>query len=144
MKITDIFNSGKITSTKKKGKAGDVGSADFGSLLDEPQEASSAEEAAPTSQVLGANILYSQALYSEVEVQRRHVHRGNRLLDNLDGIKRQMLDGELSYDSLVRVKEELKYAPQNTTDRNLQEIIKEIELRAEVEIAKLERINNLV
>jgi hypothetical protein len=143
MKITDIFNNGKIASTKRKGRAGGTSDIEFGSLMEE-SETSEVASTAPSGGILGAGLVLPQALYSDVEVARKHISRGNRILDNLDEIRTQLLSGELSYDGLLRLKDEIKYAPQGEYDAKLQSIIKEIELRAEVEIAKIERVNNLV
>ncbi|MDA1090901.1 MAG: hypothetical protein O3A85_11400 [Proteobacteria bacterium] len=64
---------------------------------------------------------------------------GNDLLSHLDGLRMAILDGVLSKDKLTELAHNLRQKRQNSDDPRLNEIIDEIELRAEVEVAKLTR-----
>ncbi|HIM25535.1 MAG TPA: hypothetical protein EYM29_08005 [Rhodospirillales bacterium] len=64
---------------------------------------------------------------------------GDDLLNRLDDLRLAILDGVLSKDKLTELAHNLRQKRQNSDDPKLNEIINEIELRAEVEVAKLTR-----
>jgi len=61
---------------------------------------------------------------------------GDDLLNRLDDLRLAILDGVLSKDKLTELAHNLRQKRQNSDDPKLNEIIDEIELRAEVEVAK--------
>ena len=64
---------------------------------------------------------------------------GDDLLNRFDDLRLAILDGVLSKDKLTELAHNLRQKRQNSDDPKLNEIINEIELRAEVEVAKLTR-----
>jgi hypothetical protein len=64
---------------------------------------------------------------------------GDDLLNRLDDLRLAILDGVLSKDKPTELAHNLRQKRQNSDDHKLNEIINEIELRAEVEVAKLTR-----
>lgn len=70
----------------------------------------------------------------------RAVRRGEAILDQLDQLRREMLVGAVSRDGLVALADTLgkRDRDENAADPHLEELIAEIELRAQVELAKLE------
>ena len=64
---------------------------------------------------------------------------GDDLLNRLDDLRLAILDGVLSKDKLTELAHNLRQKRQNSDDPKLNEIIDEIELRVEVEVAKLTR-----
>jgi hypothetical protein len=64
---------------------------------------------------------------------------GVNILDRLDDLRHQVLAGAVSKERLVDLARSLRGRRHTTDDARLKEIIDEIELRAEVEIAKLTR-----
>ena len=64
---------------------------------------------------------------------------GDDLLNRLDDLRLAILDGVLSKDKLTEIAHNLRQKRQNSDDPKLNEIIDEIEIRAEVEVAKLTR-----
>ena len=64
---------------------------------------------------------------------------GDDLLDRLDDLRLGILLGAYSKDKLAELAQRLRQKRDNSEDRKLNEIIAEIELRVEVEIAKLTR-----
>ena len=64
---------------------------------------------------------------------------GDDLLNRLDDLRLAILDGVLSKDKLTELAHNLRQKRQNSDDPKLNEIINEIELRVEVEVAKLTR-----
>jgi hypothetical protein len=69
--------------------------------------------------------------------RRRAARRGRDLLDALDGLKAAILAGRIAPDRLLRLRAILTERRLDTDDPGLDELIGHIELRAEVELAKL-------
>ena len=64
---------------------------------------------------------------------------GDELLESLDEIRLAILSGTISKDRLAGLAQRLREKRQTCDDPRLNDIIDEIELRAEVEVAKLTR-----
>lgn len=79
----------------------------------------------------------------EIEERRRKrqrgVHRGLNILDTLDEIKLEMLAGRLSPNQILKLLGSLDAREPDSGDPKLNGILDEIELRARVELAKLQR-----
>ena len=75
----------------------------------------------------------------EKEVRRKLVKRGNALLEKLEEIRDALLCGYIDKDELIEISRMVKEKQLDTTDEKLKEIMAEIELRVEVELAKLTR-----
>ncbi|WP_349370850.1 flagellar assembly protein FliX [Salinarimonas sp.] len=71
------------------------------------------------------------------ERRRRAAQRGRELLDGLDRLKAAILSGRVAPDDLAQIARRLGERREATGDPRLDEILAQIELRAEVEIAKL-------
>jgi hypothetical protein len=71
--------------------------------------------------------------------RRRSVVRGRSLLDALDGLKAALLSGRISATDLARLTTALAQSRETTGDAGLDEVIAHIDLRAQVEFAKLEQ-----
>jgi len=61
------------------------------------------------------------------------------MLDQLDELRHGLLDGSISEESLGHRSKLVRAKRENVDDPQLMEVLDEIELRAEVELAKLER-----
>ena len=70
---------------------------------------------------------------------RRAMDRGEDLLDKLNELRLAILVGAVPKDRLAALAQAVRARQRDTTDPRLAEILAEIELRAEVEIAKLTR-----
>lgn len=77
-----------------------------------------------------------QEVDDPVEKRRRAAQRGRTLLDQLDQLKAAMLAGKVSTAALQRIAEQLR-GRSPSADPQLDDILAHIELRAEVELAKL-------
>jgi N-acetylglucosamine kinase-like BadF-type ATPase len=74
------------------------------------------------------------------EHQRKQAKaHGDDLLDQLEAVRRWILAGAVPKDKLAELARQLRAQRRRTDDPRLEAIIDEIELRAEVEIAKLTR-----
>jgi hypothetical protein len=93
-----------------------------------------------TAGVMGVDALLAlQDVGGPLERKRRAVRRAGRILDILDEVKLALLDGELSLGQLERLRRAIRDERGLTDDPKLEEVLDEIELRAAVEMAKLEQ-----
>ena len=91
------------------------------------------------SGVMGVEALLAlQDIGTPTERRRRAVGRAGRILDVLDEIKVALLDGDLSGGDLDRLRRAVREERAGTDDPKLEAVLEEIELRAAVEVAKLE------
>lgn len=72
--------------------------------------------------------------------RRRQMQRGYRLLDDLDRIKAALLSGAVPTSELLRLAAALGEAREQSGDPGLDEVLAHIDLRAQVELAKLGRV----
>lgn len=138
--VMKVSNSGpvkaaaKSTSKKKSDKAGD-----FSSHLERSSASDGHSEVVETKPVASMDgILSLQEVpdASEDEKRRALYQRGEDILDRLGEIQREILSGAISVDRLQNLAQTLRARRESVEDERLQQIIDEIELRAEVEIAK--------
>jgi Class II flagellar assembly regulator len=71
------------------------------------------------------------------ERKRRSVKRGNEILDALDRLKAALLSGRVSTAELQAIAARLAERKELSGDPRLDELVSHIELRAQVELAKL-------
>jgi hypothetical protein len=102
---------------------------------------------APASTALGAAaplasldaLLALQELPDPTERRRRALRRGHRLLDHLDELRLALIDGEIPLTTLQGLRGQLRQRGDLPDDDPLlAALLGEIELRVEVELAKLE------
>jgi hypothetical protein len=142
MKILNVDSAKSTRSAKKKAKTGKTGKgSEFAEQL---KEAAAAE--APAS-VESAAINPAEAVLAVQETNDATQERsrglalkyGNGVLDRLDNLRHEILGGAVPKESLALLARKMRAERQTSSDPRLNEIINEIELRAEVEIAKLTR-----
>ena len=73
----------------------------------------------------------------EREIRKKLIKRGYSLLEKLEEIRDALLLGYMSKDKLIETARMVKEHQAESSDPKLQEIMAEIELRVEVELAKL-------
>lgn len=111
------------------------------------REMSSANDGAAAPRSLGGAPLVPavdllRALYQDddgARQRRQLVDRGEDLLDRLDGLRVALLAGRLSRPEIEALAAAVSSRRQECSDPALASILSDIELRAEVEIAKLRR-----
>lgn len=69
----------------------------------------------------------------------RAVERGSRILDDLDDLKIALLEGRISADQLNRIVNQMSAQREQSGDNRLEDVLDGIDLRAQVELAKLGR-----
>lgn len=99
---------------------------------------------ASASQALSAagpldTLIALQADEEPGERKRRQARRGHDLLDGLDRLKAALLGGRVQLSELERLKTMLSARRETTDDPRLDDVLAHIELRAAVELAKLQR-----
>lgn len=92
--------------------------------------------AAPVSRL--DSLLTLQEVEERPDDRQQAVQWGNEVLDRLDEIRMGLLLGRLSRSNLLALRGKIKESRKNMTDLTLKGLLDDIELRAEVELAKLE------
>jgi len=138
MKVTGTGGVGQTGGSRgPKAAGGDGFRLPDGSA---PAATSQASGVAATNAVMGVEALLAlQDIGGPLERRRRAVGRASRLLDTLDEIKIALLEGQLDAGDLQRLERAIRDQRAATDDPRLEELLDEIETRAAVELAKLER-----
>ncbi len=137
MRIVDQKTVNSVNGTRGGRSAGAAGGTRF--TLDAGTTAAKLESHAPISILGGLEALIAiQSEDTSRERKRRSVRRGQGMLDVLDELKLALLGGHLPADLQRRLSATLREAGESG-DPQLDGILDAIELRAEVELAKLKQ-----
>lgn len=138
MKI-DRTSSPNAAPVRRKDRGAGSSGAGFSDALKDSGGSSSAEVAAGGS-IGGLDALLAlQEVPEEAQGRAKARQHGQRLLDLLDELRAGLLEGRFPDAALTHLAEEVDRAREKTDDPQLNGILDEIELRARVELAKLER-----
>ena len=137
-------DSTKSVKSSKKAKKTDS-DANFASHLAEyvsdGESAATSSVESPTN-VAGVNSIFSVQNTNGVddrEQKRRMIQQGENILDRLEEIRDGILTGSISKQRLIDLAQMVRNRRERGGDPRLTTILDEIELRAEVELAKLFR-----
>lgn len=112
-------------------------------VLSEPESSQQTAPAAPSRDVGGIDALIAlQGIEDPAERRRRAVTRGRAALDVLDELKLALLGGTVDAHVMNRLKAAAAALKDSAGDPELDAVLAEIELRAEVELAKMAPIPN--
>ncbi len=137
MKIDPLANRG-LSPPRRKQRAEGAASVDFAKqLADEAPASGAASGGASLGQV--DSLLALQEVSDSLTVDGRARKRGEDLLDELEKLRLGLLAGTMPREQLVRLNRLLAEQREQVADPRLAAIVAEIELRAAVELAKLER-----
>lgn len=141
MKVTKTGGAKEASSSRKATKP----SADDGAFVEALRGASGTEsaEAAQTTGGVGP----VNGIFAVEQTQDATDHRsrglmmeyGNDLIDQLDRIRMGLVAGAISKDRLQDIAKRLRERKITSDDPQLNDLIQDVELRVEVEIAKLTR-----
>jgi len=93
--------------------------------------------------LMGVDALIAlQDVGGPLERKRRAVRRAGFILDVLDEIRIALIDGTVRSSDLDRLRRAVRDERAITEDPKLEAVLNEIELRAAVEVAKLEQANH--
>ena len=141
MKISKVGGAKEAAPGRKKDK---VSGSDSG-FADQLKGTQGSEGAAPMVESAGVGAVESVFALQEIpdatDGRSRAILRdyGNDILERLDDLRLGILNGVYSKDRLAELAQNLRKKRLDSDDPRLNEIIDAIELRAEVEIAKLTR-----
>lgn len=141
MSINKIDGPGGVKpgAPKRAGSSGATGGTSFASLLQGPEKAASQVTQAPPVAALDA-MLAVQAVDEQGggrQNRQRAFRRGSNLLEKLEEIRTGLLTGSIPKDRLQALAQALRSERLAVEDPRLAEVLAEIELRCEVELAKL-------
>jgi MoaA/NifB/PqqE/SkfB family radical SAM enzyme len=138
MKV-DQTRRNSLPGVKPSSGSRGVKSSNFDSLLISEQKI---DAVASTNRISSVDAVVSmQEITDDNKDERGAKNRANLILDKLEDIRMGLLLGEIPKSNLEELSKVLKVARENSVDSKLLEIIDDIELRARIEIAKLEIIN---
>jgi hypothetical protein len=132
--------------TKSTSSGGAARRASSGSAFSLPGSGSISNAAAPSAARPLADVASLLALQTvDVVTPRstqrgRMVRRGKRLLDVLDDIKISLLGGSFDGGTIANLEAAIVEAREKTDDESLEAVLDAVELRARVELAKLQRM----
>ena len=140
MKLTGIGGAsaaGPASKTAKTGKTSGSGFADSLASLDQAEESQGVESPATVSGIAALLVTQSVGDAVEREARKRAVEYGNDLLDKLEELRHGLLLGHIPKEKLISMAQMVRSRRENIADPHLSELLNEIELRVEVELAKL-------
>ena len=131
----------KVKKTENKADAG-LGEGGFDALIAShgAAETDGAAAASPTQSIAAVDALLA---VQETEdptqgpARKRMRVRANKILDMLDDLRSAMLGGQLTVGHMIDVADVVASHRENITDPALTNIMDEIDLRAQVELAKM-------
>jgi hypothetical protein len=136
--IEKVGYSKPVTSARNLRKAGSADAAAFASALSSAEAAQATESAAPIAPMTSIGLLGIQEMGEEETQRRRAYKRGRLTIDALEKLRDGLLMGAVPLSTLRSLEKLVKEERAITHDLTLNGILDEIELRAAVEIAKLE------
>jgi hypothetical protein len=139
MKVTGPDSTQKTSGTKKTSKAGSAGGVQFGSLLGVGETEAPAHTSA-TGVIAGIDTLLAAQEADDPEqraTRKRMRTRGEDVLKQLDKLRLGMLTGTLSVGNLLDIADVVASHRERINDPQLSSILDEIDLRAQIEIAKM-------
>ena len=138
MKV-DQTRRNSLPGVKPSSGSRGVKSSNFDSLLVSEQKI---DPVASTNRISSVDaVVGMQEITDDNKDERGAKNRANLILDKLEDIRMGLLLGEIPKSNLEELSKVLKVARENLVDTKLLEIIDDIELRAKIELAKLEMIN---
>ncbi len=143
-RMTRIEGTGPLlppTTLRRASKTSSAGGTDFAKHLDgadESEGAAAAQETAALNTVAG--VLGIQEVDDALSRAARGKARAEDILDKLEDLRDALLLGVLSKDRLIALARTVASRKMTVSDPRLAEILDEIDLRAQVELAKFDRL----
>jgi len=143
MKVSNVGSAAPASGARRTDKTASKGNSDFKQVLAGAIDA--ADEPAVIDAPSGVAVVDSLLAVQSVgeagdrESRRRLVRRGEEILDRLEELRHDLLIGVVPKDRLAAMAQMVRARRENCADPQLGALLDEIELRAEVELAKLSR-----
>jgi Class II flagellar assembly regulator len=140
----EIKGTGRIetASVRRKASAGASGGGNFS--VSETPESHAGIVAGPGPIAALDSILMLQGMDDSTSGQSRGRARGEQLLDLLDSVRDGLLAGGIPRATLNKLAAAVTRRHDSFADPKLQDVLDQIELRAHVELAKLEQADRRV
>lgn len=139
MQVNEINKNQGLNKTSKTTKTSTTSGTSFSAYLEEsmkpqttPLEASG--NIAATDALLAAQMVEGD---EKKEQKKKQLERGEGLLSRLEEIRDALLQGTISKERLAEIARFVRERQIKGEDERLNEVLAEIELRVEVELAKL-------
>lgn len=137
IKVNDINKTNELSGNKSAKRSGDGPS--FSSFLNQTAKTQN-NAVSGVSNISVTDAIFAAQMVSgeeEREIRKKLVKRGSQLIDKLEEIRDALLLGYIETDKLIDISRMIKEKQADTNDERLKELMSEIELRVEVELAKL-------
>ncbi len=132
-----VTQTGRVSRTNKSSS---TSGATFGDPMAGVEETSGISGTSSASGIMGIEQLVGLQEVDDALSQRRRANQhGGEILDRLDELRLQILEGRLSKERLMQLARVVSARRATVMDPHLIEILDEIDLRAQVEIAKFTR-----
>ena len=125
------------TDKKKKSDSSSASGTQFKDYLSSGDGAKGSEESKSASEV--QSFLFMQEVSDEDVHRHKAIQQGKKTLQALEQLHRDLLLGHVPEATLRNLESTINRQREQFTDPRLKELLDEIELRAAVELAKLER-----
>ena len=123
-------------SVRRTARAGSTRSGDFARHLDSPGASAGVAGGNPVGTVNA--LLALQEVDDSLNGRAKARQRAADILDELDQLRDGLLAGTLPREAIVRLAQLVRSRRPDVDDPRLKDVLDEIELRAEVELAKLD------
>lgn len=139
MKVNNTKGTTSVSKNKKSGKSKGTSSVSFDAMVDALTGAERVDSTAATSATSSVSSVDSDASSHSSYVPSDAKGRGGYMLDNLEQLEKDILSGSAS-DAVEKLKTalETEVVDMDKISPKLQKILDEIEMRASVEVAKME------
>ncbi|MGL4636735.1 MAG: flagellar assembly protein FliX [Beijerinckiaceae bacterium] len=135
MRVTDKNPAGPVNGSAAPRQAAGAGARFSLGSTESAKSTASTQAAAPAGALDG--LIALQAAGDSLERRKRAARRGRGLLDGLDDLKLALLSGRISESALANLSQQLRQKRETVDDPQLDELLAHIDLRAEVELAKI-------
>lgn len=136
----EIKSTGRVGSSSVRRAANSGTSSDSGFKVSETAEQARAQVVSGPGPIAAVeSILTLQGIDDSTSGRSRGLAHGERLLDMLDEVRDGLLAGGIPRATLNRLATAVSKRQEGFADPKLQGVLDEIELRARVELAKLEQ-----
>jgi hypothetical protein len=136
MKIDPTGPARGAGSVRRTDRAGSTRSGEFARHLDSPGASAGVNGGSPVGTVNA--LLALQEVDDSLNGRAKARQRAADILDELDQLRDGLLAGTLPRESIVRLAQIVRSRRPDVDDPRLKDVLDEIELRAEVELAKLD------
>lgn len=140
MKVSGPGSTQSSGSVRRARRGGEGESAKFADQIRGEESVASASVSAATPLTPLDALLAVQEAGTSTQGRSKGLSRGTRMLDLLDDVRHGLLRGAIPVSKLESLLTAVKSQRDHVDDPRLGEILDEIELRAAVELAKLERM----